>query len=261
MNQEEWKIETPEHVSLRVTLAGLGSRGAALLIDMCGIALMHIGLFAILFFMERNLTEWFVTGGNVFYAIVLIISFLLNWGYFFLMELLAGGRTLGKMFMGVRVVDDQGGSPTGIQILVRNLLRAIDMLPIYYLLGMIMVFSHPKHKRLGDLMAGTIVVHEGRKKKSQSKIDKEIEKRGLSAIPESERSMQMLHKKEWDLLKAYVDRFPTLSSSQRSYVTLEVAHILFPKVGIDTKGKTSSDLEDELLKVYLTVRDDWEFHS
>ncbi|WP_079477674.1 RDD family protein [Halobacillus salinus] len=258
MSQEEWNIETPEHVSIRVRLAGLGSRAAALIIDTALITLIYIGLGAVLLFFENNLRVFFYERGSILLAIALLIIFLVNWGYFFFTEWLAGGKTLGKRLLGIRVVDDQGGSPTTLSILVRNLLRVVDMLPAYYLLGMIMVFSHPKHKRLGDLMGGTLVVYDGHKKRKESKLEKEIQKRVIEAFPEETLTLHAFQKKEWNLLKTYVNRFFTMSSSQRKAVTYEVANLLFPKVGIDVVGKDEQELEDDLLRLYITVREEWQ---
>lgn len=258
MGREEWNIETPEHVSVQIRLAGLGSRAAALIIDTALLILIYVGLGAVVLFFENHLETFFYSRSNTLIAIVSLIIFLVNWGYFFLTEWLAGGKTLGKRLLGIRVVDDQGGSPTTLSILVRNLLRVIDMLPVYYLLGMVMVFSHPKHKRLGDLMAGTLVVYDGHKKRKKSKVEKEIENRGMETFPEHSLNLQAFHKKEWDLLKTYVDRYFSMSSSQRMSMTYEVAGLLLPKVGLEVEGKGVEELEEDLLQLYVTVREEWQ---
>ncbi|MCA0971298.1 RDD family protein [Halobacillus litoralis] len=257
MSREVWDIDTPEHVRVQVRLAGLGSRAAALLIDQALITLMQVGLLAIVVFTQENMDTFFTNRSDTFYAILIVIAFVLNWGYFFLCEWLAAGKTLGKRLIGIRVVDDQGGSPTTLSILIRNLLRAIDMLPIYYMVGIVMVFSHKKHKRLGDIMAGTLVVFDGHQRKKTTKLEKEMDSRDLEPFSEESLTLHAFQKKEWDLLKTYLDRYFTLSPSQKQAITYEVAHILFPKIGYDVQGKGADELENDLFRLYLTVRDDW----
>src|SRR5206468_250385 len=75
-------------------------------------------------------------------------------------EALWSGKTLGKRLMHLRVVDARGGPVTVGQAVVRNLVRAVDFLPLYYAVGAIAIFASPRNQRLGDLAAGTVVVRE-----------------------------------------------------------------------------------------------------
>lgn len=264
MIQEQWRIQTPEHVGVQYKLAGLGSRGAALMVDMLLITLLQIGLAALYLFTDKTLPDMLLDRSNFFYAMVILAIFIINWGYFYLFELLAGGKTIGKMLLHIRVVDEKGGSPTGLAILIRNLVRIIDMLPFYYLLGMVMVFVHPQHKRLGDLVGGTIVVHERQKKKKSKKYKKTwftevVESRGLTPLPADEVSFRHFSKREWDLLKTYMERFPTLSEQDHLYVTREVASILLPALKIEYADKSILEHENMILRIYLTVREEWEY--
>ncbi len=80
------------------------------------------------------------------------------WGlYFVLFEGLLGG-TVGKLILGMRIVNDRGERPSLGAALARNLLRIVDFLPLFYLLGMILVATSKQKQRLGDRVAGTFVV-------------------------------------------------------------------------------------------------------
>jgi uncharacterized RDD family membrane protein YckC len=88
-----------------------------------------------------------------------ILLFVVSWWYMVLFEVLNQGRSPGKQWMGLRVVQDDG-TPIGWSAsLLRNLLRFVDMLPFGYFLGAISCLQHPTFKRLGDLAAGTLVIY------------------------------------------------------------------------------------------------------
>ncbi|HVR08119.1 MAG TPA: RDD family protein, partial [Thermoanaerobaculia bacterium] len=83
--------------------------------------------------------------------------FLIEWGYFAGMEIATGGRTLGKMAVRLRVVTAEGAEPGAGSLLVRNVVRDVD-----YLVGVPLMAADPLARRLGDRLAGTLVVHEER---------------------------------------------------------------------------------------------------
>ena len=82
------------------------------------------------------------------------------WGYFTLFEAFWNGQTPGKKLFKIRVIQDSGRQITFFEAMIRNLIRVIDMLPSFYLVGVIAMICNRGHKRLGDLAAGTLVVHE-----------------------------------------------------------------------------------------------------
>jgi hypothetical protein len=93
-------------------------------------------------------------------AILIIVVFLIFAGYFILFEWLWNGPTPGKRLMKLRVIKDSGRQITLFEALARNLLRFVDYMPGLYLAGAITMLCNKKSKRLGDLAAGTLVVHE-----------------------------------------------------------------------------------------------------
>jgi len=93
-------------------------------------------------------------------GIFLLIVFLLQWGYFALFEAFANGRTPGKRVARIRVIHQSGRGITFVEALGRNLVRAIDFSPSFYAIGVVAIFVTRRHQRLGDLAAGTLVVHD-----------------------------------------------------------------------------------------------------
>jgi uncharacterized RDD family membrane protein YckC len=160
LNSDQLNIETPELVAIEMPLAGIGSRFIALLIDtlIWGAGLLVLGILAWLF---RPAMQAF---SNLSYqwtvAIVTLIMFLLNWGYFTLFEAFWNGRTPGKHVAKIRVIQ-QSGRPIGIfESMARNFVRYVDQIPFFYAVGVITMFVTHQHQRLGDLAAGTLVVRD-----------------------------------------------------------------------------------------------------
>ena len=155
-------VETPELVVLSYTIAGVGSRAYAAMIDyaICLAALIafYAGIFALV---PRNGAPTPTMSTSLAFAIILLIQFVILWGYYVLFEALADGRTPGKRLQRLRVVRDGGYSVTFGASAVRNLMRIIDMQPaLLYGVGMVSAFVSKSGKRLGDMAAGTIVVKE-----------------------------------------------------------------------------------------------------
>jgi len=157
---DQLNIDTPEQVELEFAVAGIGSRFVAVLID----HLIQFGFFfvfgmlaAVLFGSLANrinlLGKWVL-------AAFIVLDFLLVWGYFALFEAYWRGQTPGKHIMKLRVIKDSGRQITLFEAMSRNLVRIIDYLPALYLTGVITMLCTKRHQRLGDLAAGTIVVHE-----------------------------------------------------------------------------------------------------
>lgn len=148
-------IETPEHVVVELELAGLGSRLAAATVDAFVLGVLYWVLGTVLGAVERHggaALSWVV-------AIGILLAFALTWGYFLLFEALNRGRTPGKMAFGIRVVMETGHPVTFTAAAVRNLVRIADAM-FFFFIGLLLVLFHPHNKRLGDMVAGTIVVRD-----------------------------------------------------------------------------------------------------
>lgn len=142
--------ETPEGVELTLSPAGPMPRALAWAIDLSirGVAYLAVGsLMAVL--------------GSGGMGLAMIGAFLLEWGYPVFFEL-RSGSTPGKRALALSVVHVDGSPLTLGSALLRNLVRFIDFLPIGYLVGLVSTLLSSRFQRLGDLAAGTLVIHTGR---------------------------------------------------------------------------------------------------
>ncbi|WP_100011755.1 RDD family protein [Lentibacillus sediminis] len=262
MEQEQVTVKTPEYVSLNFKLAGLGSRAGAMIIDQLILTVLNILIIVgLVFTMQSDFMD--ITTSLLPLTITIILIFVIYWGYFFAWEYFFGGRTPGKKVLGIRVIQENGHSITLLSSVLRNLLRIIDMLPSAYFVGMIWVFFHSKHKRIGDLVAGTIVVHErgGKKDKKSDPFNKEIRERGLTkeSLSLDDWALRSLGMKEWKLLQTYRERVFQVDDTERVVLTRKLAGVLFPKIGLDPETMPYREMEDTLLVLYLILSEEWEF--
>ena len=159
-------IDTPEQVELEYSVAGVGSRFVAVLLDMLLLgAFVVVELAVLVLIGAASLAspaagKFGVAAGKWFLAFMIFINFAIFWGYFALFEAYWHGQTPGKRAMKLRVIKDSGRQITLFEALARNLLRVIDWMPSMYLVGVITMLCNKRNQRLGDLAAGTMVVHE-----------------------------------------------------------------------------------------------------
>jgi uncharacterized RDD family membrane protein YckC len=155
---DQLSIETPEQVALEFPLAGVGSRFLAVSIDT--LLQLLIGL-AILAAVSGTWSLLGVSGsGTWFLAVIVITVFLLFYGYFMGFEAFWHGQTPGKRLIGLRVLSVTGRPARLDEAILRNLLRVVDQLPGVYAIGILTMLISSRNQRLGDLAAGTVVVHE-----------------------------------------------------------------------------------------------------
>lgn len=161
-------IDTPEQIALELPLAGIGSRFLALAVDslLQFVAIIVIFLVGWVLAVGSSISfKWLDSGGAIaqtIYAIAaILIPFCLYWGYFAFFEIIWQGRTPGKRVAGIRVIHQTGRPMTGIECIGRNLMRGIDIFPPpIYGVGLICMMCNAQNRRLGDFIAGTIVVHD-----------------------------------------------------------------------------------------------------
>lgn len=156
---EKLTIETPEQISLEFPLAGVGSRGYALCVDTLIqiIAALVIGLIVAL--TVNDLGHSWVGAKNWEIAIAVFLIFCLYWGYFAIFEILWNGQTPGKRQAKIRVISASGRPITVFEGIGRNFMRAIDSIG-FYVVGAVVCAIDKQNRRLGDMVAGTVVVHE-----------------------------------------------------------------------------------------------------
>ncbi len=153
------EVESPEHIRFHYHVAGPGRRALSYLID----AIIRAALLFALFLLAA--VGGMFGGESLLGAslgILLLVLFVVEWGYYVFFETLWSGRTPGKRALRLRVVSEQGYPLNFADSLLRNLLRAADFLPAAYALGLIVMGRDPRFRRLGDLVAGTMVIVEQR---------------------------------------------------------------------------------------------------
>lgn len=147
-------------MSIELPLAGIGSRFIAILVDslILGAALILLGILAVL--VIAALGNFGVKSASWGVGITFLIVFLLLWGYFALFEGFNNGRTPGKRVAKIRVIHQSGRGITFVEALGRNLVRIVDYMPGFYGVGVAAMFLSRRNQRLGDMVAGTLVVRE-----------------------------------------------------------------------------------------------------
>ncbi len=156
--KSELRIRTPEGVVFSYALAGPVTRCLAVAIDMfCALAFSVVfgRLLGIVGLLAEDLTRGLMMVG--YFVISIGYGVAMEWGY--------RGQTFGKRLLRLRVVDASGLRLQFHQVLMRNLLRFVDMLPAFYLLGGLVSLLSPRAQRLGDLAAGTMVIHQPKQSK------------------------------------------------------------------------------------------------
>ncbi len=142
-------VQTPEGIDLHLPVAGLIPRSLAWLIDALIRLIIYAGLGGVLLLF-----------GNTGEGLYLLATFIIEWFYPVLFEVLRNGQTPGKRAYSIRVLHDDG-TPIGWSAsLIRNLLRVVDFLPLLYGFGIASMMLNRDFKRLGDLAAGTVVVYQ-----------------------------------------------------------------------------------------------------
>jgi uncharacterized RDD family membrane protein YckC len=149
--EDRIRIATPEGVDVELVLGGLGSRFAGAIVDI----LIQGVLFTAAF-----IVSLLVVGGGVGYALLFITQFLILFVYDVAFEVWNGGRTPGKKANGLRVVVEDGRPIGFARSALRNIMRLVDVYVSFGLIGSISIFVTERNQRLGDLVAGTLVVRE-----------------------------------------------------------------------------------------------------
>jgi len=181
-------LDSPEQVRLELELAGPMSRAFAYSIDytIVLVAMLFMLLIAVSGLQQfaewtseatliqdlfESLTDWVnerdslgddeILGGILLvFGVWMILEVFFTTIYFVFFETLFAGRTPGKHLTNLRVVTEGGTVPSWRASLVRNLLRAVDTLPAGYVIGVVTMIISPRVQRLGDIVAGTLVIRE-----------------------------------------------------------------------------------------------------
>jgi uncharacterized RDD family membrane protein YckC len=147
------RMELAEGVEVELHPAGPMVRAVALVLDFLWQALIYTLLVLIMALVSA------VIGTEAGQGVTLLLIFLTNWGYHVYFEAGRRAATPGKRAMGLRVVSESGGPASLGAIMLRNIARTADMMPLGYLTGLLVCLFTRRFQRLGDLVARTLVVY------------------------------------------------------------------------------------------------------
>ncbi len=211
-------VETPELVVLTYSLAGVGSRVLAALTDLLICILAFVALIVAIVALGPRSALSFDSSASWALAILGLAQFAILWGYYVLFEGLMDGQTPGKRIHRLRVVREGGYSITLGVSAVRNLVRIIDMQPgLLYLVGIISLLVTKRSRRVGDIVAGTIVVRE-------DTGPRRAPLRGKREMAGSARPLQTaLSEDQYAVLSRFVERWSALQPLRRAALAEQLA--------------------------------------
>lgn len=163
MASADYQILTPERVSLQYDIAGIGSRGAAAIVDTLiqsvALLLVFVAMSAAMAVVRVSLP---LGRGSIslFIGLLALAILVVTSGYFMFWEIVWSGQTPGKRLLGVRVMHENGYPIRPVDAAIRNLVRIVDWLPLFYGVGVLAMLLNQRSRRLGDFASGTIVVRE-----------------------------------------------------------------------------------------------------
>ena len=206
--RQHLELDTPEHVVLDYELAGVGSRALAAIVDMLLVGVLSTAVMLSLVFWG-SFSAW-VT------ALQVLLLYSLVWLYFALFEGLRRGQTPGKRMVGIRTIRESGHGLTFADAATRHLLTPVDLLGM---IGIILIAVHPRAKRLGDLVAGTIVVRD-------VPIEVALPTATDGAEGEDDHGPPELPDEEFALVREFIGRAPSLPRPVRNRFATQFANRL-----------------------------------
>ncbi|MDQ3987114.1 MAG: RDD family protein [Actinomycetota bacterium] len=228
--EDRLTISTPEGVEIELSLAGLGSRLSAAVID----ALIKFALTLAILFTLGGVSASTMDDSNMNYlalAGVILAIFLTTFGYDIFFEAFASGRTPGKAALGIRVVRE-GGRPCGfLAATIRNVMRLVDFLPSGYLIGIVSVLATAKNQRVGDIAAGTIVVRDRNAPAYRGSIGTPAAPPSAAPPSVSGWDVSAITPDELSAVRSFLERRFELDPEARYRLGWELAERLRPKVG------------------------------
>ncbi|HZC22817.1 MAG TPA: RDD family protein [Candidatus Binatia bacterium] len=247
-------IDTPEQITLEFPLAGIGSRFMAIALDTVIQFIIYLaGIFALVG-LERFSPEfplWFRWIPEAWApALIILLFFCIYWGYFAFFEVIWKGKTPGKRLAGIRAIKESGRALNVYEVIGRNLVRAVDAFPGLYLVGIVSVFISRQNQRLGDLLVGSIVVHD--KAPEQVRIDwstTNVNASASEALPE----LNQISSEELILIETYLQRRDSFDFATRDTTAHKIASRITAKTGI--QRDTSQSLDEFLERIARQLRD------
>jgi uncharacterized RDD family membrane protein YckC len=240
-------IETPEQIGLHFALAGVGSRFLAILLDtvfqIVAALLVTIAIVAVIA----------VTGPGGAPSVWLLAfaalgAFLLLYGYFAIFEILWNGQTPGKRIIGIRVIKESGRPLTPAETIGRNLMRIVDQMPAMYAIGLVTMFLNSRNKRLGDLVAGAIVIRESKQNKEKPWLATPAgPSQPLPAQP-AYPAAQRISVENLRLLDTFLNRRHEMTADVRSRMANQILARLNEQMEIPDHGRPAEEIIEALAR-------------
>ncbi len=241
-------IVTPENISFRYRVAGPFRRLPAFAIDL----LLRFGVWLGILFL-LSVIGVFVIGGAFAIAMMVLLLFVMEWLYGGLLETYWNGQTIGKRVMGIRVLSTDGQPITGLEAMMRNILRFVDMMPLIplaafydtagglgiptFMVGLLAALMNRRFQRLGDIVCRTMVVIEEKGLLLETvKLEDPRVARLAAEIPARFTVSQTMAR----ALATYVDRRQLFSAPRRREISRHLGEPLVQKFGLPSD--TSYDL-------------------
>lgn len=253
-------LQTPESVELEFTLAGIGNRALALLIDNIIWGTILLGVLIIGGIISSQLQEIWL---NFFdddeslllwtVSIQILVFFSIYMGYFVFFETLWQGQTPGKRLVKLRVIRDDGRPGRLPQATLRSLLRPIDDL---FFLGVFFIIFGKQEKRLGDWVAGTLVVQEERPVTS-AKFPLSQEARTLAEQLPTQANLSQLLPEDFAVIREYLRRRSVMLAEARIEKSKELARQVKQLIELEKvpKGVTANHFLEAVYLAYQQERD------
>ena len=244
------QIDTPEQIALELPLAGIGSRFLGLAIDTLLQFALYITAVLLLAFIPlvTGIGRYFSWIPQSFIpALVVMFMFCVYWGYFAFFEIIWKGQTPGKRLTKIRVIHQSGRPINVYEAIGRNLLRAIDVLPGMYGVGIVCMMINSQHRRVGDYVVGTVVVHDKRTEEVKPEWNMVAE-----ASPTNPHLSQVTSE-ELVLIETYLHRRVDLDLAVRDRTAYQIASRITQKTGLQRDPNQS--LDDFLEGVARQIRD------
>ncbi|MHB8879345.1 MAG: RDD family protein, partial [Myxococcaceae bacterium] len=208
---QDLEVATPERVALALPVAGIGYRSIAYLVDVA--MLFVFWLVAYFLFSLTAIDPLALVQGmsGLTTALVILGWFATQWLFWTVSEVFWNGQTPGKRLLRIRVVREDGGPVGFFESAVRNLCRVIDFVPVAYAAGLTTMLVTKQNRRLGDLLAGTLLIREER-----FDLDKYRQPEVMDALPVGPPlGLPPLAPAELELVLAFLARRPSLTPESR----------------------------------------------
>lgn len=260
------QIDTPENVTFDYDLAGIGSRFLAAVVDTLLLVLLQLIVIAVAIGLimsisraeDLSILTRSDNGAIWLFAVLSLVSFVFFWGYYIFFEIYWNGQTPGKRWVGLRVIRIDGTPVTPAEVVIRNLVRTLDLLPTAYGVGVVTMFINEKSRRLGDLAAGTVVVHE-RVPQALGELNPHLRKVGQAILLKGSLAglppgfpLERLQARDVDMIEEFLLRQAGLTNSDQ--LANYILQALNLRLGLGPDASPSGRPAETLAAIYNAVK-------